>query len=135
MKEIPKWIKKGYKIKEIEHKFSQMWIIPPGIIGFVYKKSYFCKELRESFKYIPYTFQYLLDKCNFVGEGIFFNNETAFHFTHINKFIWLFNPKYAVIEVSLDDPVPMIISSPHIPFEMVFGIRIIEEIKLTENKK
>lgn len=134
MKEISKWIIKAYELKEFENKLSQMWMIPSKIVGFVYKEAYFCKELRESFKYIPYTFQYLLDRCNFVGEAIFFNNEIAFHFTHVNKFIWLFNPKYAIIEVCLNDPIPMIISSPHIPFEMILAPRIIEEIELTKKE-
>ena len=135
MKEISEWIKKTYQFKGIELDFEQMWCCLSQIVGFLYKNSYFCNELRRKWKYTTHTFQYLLDHCKFEGDLILFNSKINFCYSFLKKFIWLFDPKYAIIEVNLDYPSPMIISSPQISFEMLLSARFIEdEIELKEKE-
>ena len=117
--QIPKWIKRKYKFEERETRNSQMLCGDPALIGILKKKSYFCSELRRDWNYSSYTFQHILDTCRIHGDIVFFNENIAFHFIFLKKFIWLFNPKYAIIEVNLSEETPLIISSPHIDFELV----------------
>lgn len=137
VKEISEWIKKAYEFKEVEYKGSQFYnSCRLKIVGFVYKGSYCCEELRRAFKYTPYTFQHLLDKCIFEGDLIFFNKEIGFSFSLLSKFIWIFNPKYAIVEVCLNNPIPMIVSAPNIPFEMISSptIEMLDEFNKLKDK-
>lgn len=125
--QIPKWIKEKYTFEEKMVRNTQILYSGSGMVGIVKKNSYFCKELRVEWTYTPFTFQYLLEQCKFEGDLIFFSNEATFYYPHIHTFIWLFNPKYAIIEVNLSEETPLIISSPHIDFELVLAPRISEE--------
>lgn len=137
MKEISKWIKRTYQFEEIDLDFEQVWCCFSKIVGFLYKNSHFCNELRRKGKYTAHTFQYLLNHCKFEGDLILFNNKIHFSYYFLKTFIWLFNPKYAIIEVDLDGTTPMIVSSPHTSFEMLLGARFIENEKsnLKKGKK
>ncbi len=126
MKEISEWIKNVYGFEEKEIGSGQMWICLGGLMGFPYRDSYFCNELRSKGKYIAHTFRYLLDHCKFEGKLILFNSKIKFSYSLLKMFIWLFNPKDAIIEVDLDEPTPMIISAPNVQFEMLLGAKDIE---------
>ena len=127
MNEISEWIKSKYGFEERKLDFEQIWTCFSGIVGFLYKNSYFCNELRRKGKYTAHTFQYLSDHCKFEGDLILFNSKINHSYSLLMRFIWLFNPKYAIIEVDLDNPTPMIISAPNVQFEMLLSAIIIDD--------
>lgn len=63
----------------------------------------------------------------FEGDVISFNSKINHSYSLLKRFIWLFNPKYAIIEVDLDNPTPMIISAPNVQFEMLSSSIIIND--------
>lgn len=126
MEELPTWLKKAYQFEKVNN-YNEMWYNDSRILGFLYKDSHLCNELRRGFGYKAYTFQHILDVSTFNGEHILINNEFVFYYTYLSKFIWLFNPKHAIIEVNLNQKTPLIISAPDIPFEMVLAPIITEE--------
>ena len=129
MKEISEWIKKKYKFVKMEGNSEYMWCCCNGIVGFLYKNSYFCNELRKGWNYIPHTFQYFLDHCKFKEDLVFFNDRIVYNYPLLEVFIWMFNPKHVIIEISLDkdEPSPMIFSAPDIPFEMFIAPMLTKE--------
>ncbi len=127
MKEISKWIKNVYKFEKRGRGFEQMWCCFSRIVGFFYKDSAFCNGLRREWNYTSHTFQYLLDHYKFKEDLIFFNDKIGFYYPILKVFIWLFDPKRVIIEVNLDEPMPMIVSAPDILFEMFIAPRVIEE--------